>query len=85
DAVTTINASYRASMNDTAVISRVPLPTIPVVGDDALRPDMDSADGRNPWWWLSRRERRELAIVLVVTSVFVAAFALLGLAALGAL
>jgi hypothetical protein len=46
---------------------------------------MDSADGRNPWWWLSRRERRELAIVLVVTSVFVAAFALLGLAALGAL
>jgi hypothetical protein len=46
---------------------------------------MKTADDRNPSWWLSRRERRQLAIVLAVTSVFVVAFALLGRAVLGAL
>jgi hypothetical protein len=85
DATATTDSSYRASINDTAVISRAGLPAAPIPEDVASPPVMKTADDRNPSWWLSRRERRQLAIVLAVTSVFVVAFALLGLAVLGAL
>jgi hypothetical protein len=85
-AAATNDAPYRDSIEDTAAISPAGPPALPVRQDAAPRPPaMDRANDRNPSWWLSRRERRQLALVLAVTSAFVAAFALLGLAALGAL
>jgi hypothetical protein len=82
----TNDASYRDSMKDTAVISRAGPSAFPIREDAAPRPSvLDRADDRIPSWWLSRRERRQLLLVLAVTSAFVVAFALLGLAALGAL